>query len=296
MAAIENREPVVNLVGDVVATAGSILGARRIADYELVYFPAGTKTVYELEGKPIFLNVPCFVLTKPEESHRYLFDPDEHVRHLFVHFDYEALRQEDERFSRLLREGPMLPLSSNSLVPSLLKQMLQVAHNRSFNWKHRISALAAAALEELCAITDSATEDDARSLPVQIARAIAYMEENIAEPLTIESIAQQSGWSHEHFTRMFVATVGISPKRALLERRMKLAEKLMMSLQWTVKQIAYKVGYKDEHHFSKMYKLVRGITASAYIERCKDPVFRHLVATEDPDTPYPINTPILLKE
>jgi AraC family transcriptional regulator len=122
------------------------------------------------------------------------------------------------------------------------------------------------------------------------------MEEHLSDPITIESIAQQSGWSHEHFTRIFVSSIGMSPKRALLERRLLLAEQHLMNGQWTVKQIAYRVGFRDEHHFSKMYKRIRGITATAYIERCEDSLFRHATALFDPGTPYPINRHILVNE
>ncbi|WP_368086823.1 helix-turn-helix domain-containing protein [Paenibacillus sp. yr247] len=61
---------------------------------------------------------------------------------------------------------------------------------------------------------------------------------------------------------MFVASVCMSPKRALLERRLLRAEQLMMNGKWTIKQISYGVGFRDEQHFSKMYKRIRGITAS----------------------------------
>ncbi|TFE29444.1 AraC family transcriptional regulator [Cohnella luojiensis] len=288
--------PFVHSMGDVWAQAGTILGTRSIKDYELVYFPERTETVYELQGVPIELDKPCFVFTRPNEEHRYLFDPARKVRHLFIHFDYDCLRRSDHRFSTLLQTGNMLPVSSNSLLPALMKQILRIAHFQSPYWKRRVSVLMAAALEELCASADNAIEELAHPLPIPIARAIAYMEEHLEKPITIELIAQQSGWSHEHFTRMFVATVGMSPKRALLERRLLLAEQLMMSGQWTVKQIAYRVGFGDEHHFSKMYKRIRGFTATTYIERCDSSLFRHATAIPDPETPYPVNRHILVNE
>ena len=39
------------------------------------------------------------------------------------------------------------------------------------------------------------------------------MEEHLGEPITIEEIAARSGWSHEHFTRVFVVSLGMTPKR-----------------------------------------------------------------------------------
>ncbi len=293
----EEQWPFVHSVGDVWAQAGSVLGTRSIPDYELVYFPEGSATQYELRGVPTTLDKPCFVFTRPDEEHRYLFDPARKVPHLFVHFDYDCLRRSDSRFSALLREDVIsFPVSANSLLPALTKQILRIANYQLPYWKRRVSALLATALEELCASADNAIEELASPLPIPISRAIKYMEEHLEEPLTIETIARQSGWSHEHFTRMFVAYIGISPKRALLERRLLRAEHLMMSGQWSVKQIAYQVGFGDERHFSKMYKRIRGITASAYIERCESSLFRHSTAVPDPQTPYPVNRHILVNE
>jgi AraC family transcriptional regulator len=291
----EDGWPIVHNVGDIVVQKGFVLGPRTIPDYELVYFPTGTMTVYELEGRPIRLDTPCFVFTRPGESHLYRFDTEKNVRHLFVHFEYSSLRQAAPRFIPLLRDINMLPVGSNSLVPGMVKQMLRIANNQPPHWKRRLTVLLAAALEELCASSDDGCEETANPLPMQIAEAIAYIEEHLSEPLTIESIAGVSGWSHEHFTRKFVSAVGMSPKRALLERRLQRAEQLMMmSGKWTIKQISYGVGFRDEHHFSKMYKRIRGITASDYIERCKDPLFRHMAAVVDPETPYPVNRHILV--
>lgn len=285
--------PYIHSVGDVLVEAGFVLGERDIPDYEVVYFPEGTRSVYELGDRPIALAEPCIVLTRPGERHRYRFDPASNVRHLFVHFYSEELRTES-RFASLLA-GDVFPVHHDSLVPGMVKQMLRIAHAQSHHWKTRLSVLMAAILEEMCAESDGTAEHRA-ALPLPISRAIAHMDEKLAERVTIEEIAQQSGWSHEHFTRVFVSAVGMTPKRALLERRLIRAEQLMMAGGLTVKQIAYRVGFSDEHHFSKTYKMIRGMTATAYIERCRNPLFRHTASVADPETPYPINRYVVVSE
>ena len=288
--------PFVHSVGDVWAAAGSTLGERTLTDYELVYFPEGSSTVYETDGETCKLDKPCFIFSRPGERHRYRFDPDRNVRHLFVHFDYEELRRGDARFDSLLAGSSYLPVSGNSLLPALLGQMVRIADFQLAYWRRRLSALLSTALEELCASADNALEELARPLPLPISQALAYMEDHLEEPITIEAIARQSGWSHEHFTRVFVASVGMSPKRALLERRLRRAELLMQSGRWNVKQIAYRVGFRDEHHFSKMYKRLRGMTASAYIERCESSLARHALPAPDTVASVSANRYVLVNE
>lgn len=148
----------------------------------------------------------------------------------------------------------------------------------------------AAALEELAALYGTPSEVEPFDIPLPIQRAIEYMEAHMAEPITIEEVARHAGWSHEHFTRMFVAALGMTPKRLLLEKRLRRAEDRMLRGAGTIKQIAYEVGFRDEHHFSKIYKQIRGMTASEYIKRCSsDPLLRHTADLTDAYTLYPAN-------
>ncbi|WP_274651393.1 AraC family transcriptional regulator [Paenibacillus humicola] len=294
--------PVVHSMGDIWIKPGSVLGTRTIDDYELVYFPSGTGTIYDLEGKEYALTDPCFVMTRPGERHSYRFDPERSVRHLFIHYDGSAYLGTGGTPVGQLRQPVVVPAGSHQLAAGLIKRMLWVGSMRPAGWIRRLSVLLAGALEELCAAPAdaSAGEPDSHGalpLPLPITKALRYMEEHLEKRLSIETIALQSGWSHEHFTRMFVQYVGISPKQALLERRLQRAEQLLMSGEWTVKQIAHQVGFTDEHHFSKMYKRLRGITATVYKQRCAEPIFRHMApAAADPDTPYPVNRHIVVSD
>lgn len=288
------RWPVIHSVGDVLTLKGYTLGPRRIPDYELVYFPEATATVYSLDDREFTLDRPGFVLTRPGDLHSYRFDPAKHVRHLFAHFEYAPLDERDGPYASLVTGGDWLPAGDSRLPGSLMKQLLRVANEQGPRWKERSRTLLQAALGELLAEADSSFEETPLVMPAPIAQAIAYMEAHLAEPLTIREIASRTGWSHEHFSRLFAAHVGMTPRRALVERRLRRAEQLMLGGDMTVKQIAYEVGFGDEHHFSKMYKSVRGFTASDYIARCHSPLFRHTAQAVDPETPYPLNCHIVV--
>jgi len=275
--------PYVHMLGDVsVGVGGFVLGPRTIEDYELVYFPEGTDTIYLVEGMPeVRLDEPCFLLTPPGVSHQYRFDPARKVRHLFAHFDHGPLRRGEPRFQGLLRSGGRHRVPDGGLAADLMGQMLRRAGGPSPTWKEHVSVLLAAALEELIAQENRPVSEEASPLPAPVVQALAYMDRHLNEQVTVEELARLSGWSHEHFTRMFVSSIGMPPKRALLERRLRRAEELMLQGAGTVKQIAFAVGFRDEHHFSKTYKRMRGITATAYMERCRDPLLRHAAAGSD---------------
>lgn len=287
--------PRIHTVGDVAAQAGFVLGPRTIGDYELVYFPEGTNTVYTIGEEAYVLKSPCYIFTRPGVIHSYQFDKDRDVRHLFVHFDYMPLSGDDPRY-RLLGKQSYYAAEYVPFLNGLMNQLIWIANRGAEHWRRRLSVLMAAALEEMASYEESVSFGDIDTLPVQLQLAIAYMEDHLHEPVTIEAVAEATGWSHEHFTRVFTRTIGLTPKRMLLEKRLQRAEELMLKGAMTVKQIAYTVGFQDEHHFSKIYKQIRGMTASEYMRRCNSPLFRH---TAEPARSYsllPTNRVVLLRD
>ena len=93
-----------------------------------------------------------------------------------------------------------------------------IANHQSPYWRRRLAVLVAASLEELSSYSDVQMKERV-PLPVPIQQALEFMEEHLGEPITIEEIAARSGWSHEHFTRVFVVSLGMTPKRMSLRRR-----------------------------------------------------------------------------
>ena len=285
--------PTVHTVGDVYTQPGFVLGERTIPDYELVYFPEGSDTVYETGGRAHALANACLVFTRPGEPHRYRFDPRKAVRHLFVHFDHPALRSNDSRYAALLRDTDALP-ADNPLFAGLMTQILRVANRQAEHWKRPLTTLVAAMLEEAADEAERGAEPARVAPPAPIARALAYMEAHLAEPITVEQIAERSGWSREHFTRVFASIYGMTPKRALLERRLRRAEQLMVASDATIKRIAFEVGFGDEHHFSKAFKRLRGMTPTDYIKKCQDPFFRHAETARGRDARYQLDSYVLV--
>ncbi|MHA6483435.1 helix-turn-helix transcriptional regulator [Paenibacillus sp. strain BS8-2] len=289
--------PRIHSVGDLWVQAGFVLGPRTIPDFEFVYFPEGTGTTYTVCGESTDLNMPCILLTRPGDLHQYRFDPNKNVRHLFVHFEYSELRNNEPWYSSILEGPSVFPISHNPLVPGFMKKLFWTANHQPQYWHRRLSVLTMTLLDELVSSGDY-LPNAAESLPVPVQQAIDVMTKRLAERISIEEVAALSGWSHEHFTRIFTSSVGMTPKRFLLDLRLRRAEDWMLRGEGTIKQIAYQVGFKDEHHFSKMYKKIRGITASEYIRRCNAPLYRH---TAEPlvtalDTRYLANRLVIVHD
>ncbi|MEL6973304.1 MAG: AraC family transcriptional regulator [Bacteroidota bacterium] len=62
---------------------------------------------------------------------------------------------------------------------------------------------------------------------LQLKRVIDYMEENLAQDLSILDLATLAGVSESHFSRSFKQSVGISPYQYLIQQRVERAKQLL---------------------------------------------------------------------
>ncbi|WP_199615303.1 AraC family transcriptional regulator [Paenibacillus alkalitolerans] len=276
--------------GDITVKAGHRLGPRVIADFELVYFPIGNGTVYDIDGMEHMLNAPCALLTRPGEPHTYAFDPALPTRHLFIHFDVgnEALH---ERYPLLSRGTPaIVQLHNQSLVPQMMKQMLYYFHTQPGRWRFLCEMLFLSVLEELESEAESGTlNTEETAMPHQIYHAMKYMEDHLAEKMEIERLARHVGWSHEHFTRTFQQHVGHTPKAWMTKRKIERAAQLLLQRSDSVKEIAREIGFGDEYYFHRLFRRWMGMTATEHRRKYGDLRFRELAPPDDWGRFYPLN-------
>lgn len=93
-------------------------------------------------------------------------------------------------------------------------------------------------------------------------KAIDYMEENLLEDITIESIAQQANASVFHFQRTFTILTDLSIAEYLRNRRLTLAAEELSSTDCKIIDLAYKYGYETPEAFSKAFRKQHGVTPS----------------------------------
>ncbi|MFC4778931.1 helix-turn-helix domain-containing protein [Paenibacillus sp. GCM10023252] len=281
--------PIIHTLGDLVKRAGA-LGPRRLIDYELLYFPNGTGTLYEVEGEEYCLDKPGFIITRPQELHSYRYNPELPSRHLFVHFRLDEEPSEELKLPILKVGGPAyIPLDQELLV-GMLKQIMRIAYTSPSQLQQRGGPLLLALLEEINAEAAGHSESEpVRAPSPPIAKALDYMEKHLADPLTAGQLAQVAGWTHEHFTRSFARQMGRGPRDMIIHRRIERACQLLLYEDWNVKRIASEVGFADENYFYRMFRTLKGMTPTQYRHKYYHPSYREVFPDSGEDTLYPPN-------
>lgn len=86
----------------------------------------------------------------------------------------------------------------------------------------------------------------------------------------IPELAEQAGYSTEHFIRAFRVAYGQTPGRYRTQRRVERACDLLRSANLTVTEICYLVGFASLGSFSTRFSEVTGMSPTAYRKAAVD--------------------------
>lgn len=105
--------------------------------------------------------------------------------------------------------------------------------------------------------------------PVNIIKVMQYIEENLAEKISLENLSKEASMSKFHFCRFFYRHAGLSPIKFLNQARIEKAKEYLQKERITISEVSHKVGYNDLGTFIRQFKKLTGLTPSAYQESCR---------------------------
>lgn len=109
--------------------------------------------------------------------------------------------------------------------------------------------------------------DYSRVLPLdRVRRAMDYINDNLAEHLTLGEIADVAGLNPFYFSRVFRESAGTSPHQYVLRCRIEHAKKLLADKRLPLVEIALCVGFENQSHFTTLFHRLTGVTPRTYRE------------------------------
>ena len=97
-----------------------------------------------------------------------------------------------------------------------------------------------------------------------VKRAVAYLHQNYARPLSRWEIAEAIGVSEDYLTRIFNRELDISPWDYLNRYRILQAQALLRGTSHNIAEVARLVGFKDQAYFSRVFNKQNSISPQAY--------------------------------
>ncbi len=91
-----------------------------------------------------------------------------------------------------------------------------------------------------------------------------YIDKNIGEALSVEKLASLIYKSRSQTIRIFKGQYGVTPYDYYMEKRIEKACTLLKNTTYSVKQVAFSLGFCDEHYFSGVFRNKTGKTPTEY--------------------------------
>lgn len=99
--------------------------------------------------------------------------------------------------------------------------------------------------------------------PPSVARALRCLDEVPERQVTLADLAELSGVTRFQLLRGFVRAVGITPHAYLLQRRVRLARRLLMAGRRPA-EAAAEAGFADQSHLTRAFRRQLGVTPARY--------------------------------
>ena len=127
-----------------------------------------------------------------------------------------------------------------------------------------IAALRAAEQQQAPLPEDDGGTQEGVSGSFVVRQALNYMDENYAEKLTLQDVAEHCYVSQWHLSKLLNKHTGKSFYELLNAVRIREAKHLLKDPSLRVSDVSEQVGYTDPGHFCRTFKKIAGVSANEY--------------------------------
>lgn len=108
------------------------------------------------------------------------------------------------------------------------------------------------------------THSDKRLRDFYIKEAMSFIELNYQRDISVEDIAAACGLNRSYFGKLFRTAMGEPPQSFLLRYRMNCAAQMLQESRLPIREIALRVSYENQLHFSRAFKGIYGVSPREY--------------------------------
>ena len=241
--------------------ADAVWGPREMPDWELILVVAG-RFSYESALEGDFLVRRGQILAIPPGAHHTFrrVDNSEHAVISCIHCE-------------LLEEGTWLdgdyglavePMRVTSTPEmSVFQQLFRRAADLFASYSVYRNALLQGVVREIwLRLAEYWQGNNERQLSRRMREMVAFLRDNIDRNISRQGLAEEFGLTAEHINFLFRKELGISPSRYVNRERILLGCHYIQSEGLNVKEVARRLGFCDQFHFSKVFKRVMGFPPS----------------------------------
>lgn len=222
--------------------------------YEIYYLRKG-KARYFIDNTTFDLNAGDMVLIPPYVIHKTAYIEDGELERLLITFTPEFI-EKDEKAS-FFRCFERYYIKKADVHKNLLNSIETENNNPDEFSDELIKNYIVTLLIRLSRITEkTAFEVKAPSFIQQITD---YISENYSTEISLCDLSTQFSVSKSHLSRQFKANTGLGINEYITIVRIRNAERLLLTTDFSITEIATKCGFNDSNYFSSVFKKLKGV-------------------------------------
>ncbi len=238
---------------------------------KIVIFLSGTAS-YIVEGRSYFLEPWDVLLVSHHLIHKPVIDPNDPYERVVIYLDPGFIRSQsgtDGDLSacfRLARQRQFALMRPEGAQRRQLRQLLQTLEDALADGGFAGTLLARTCFLQLLIhlnremVKDHTHRDKSASRnDPKIERALSYINDHLAEDLSIDTLAGQVYTSKYHFMRRFKELTGCSVHRYITQKRLLAAADLLRS-GMSAQNACARCGFQDYSAFQRAFRAQFGMT------------------------------------
>ncbi len=222
------------------------------------------------EGKGIFesqsagaINInagDCFILF-PNEWHRYKPLETTGWTEYWVGFSGQisGIIMKELFFSV---KQPVIQNCVNIYINNLFMSLFNIVIKEPFGYQRTVSGICLQLIAGICNIQKSPVPN--KETHTITSRAKNLMHQKITGNFDFQSFCRNAGISYSKFRADFKFQTGFSPLQYFLLIKIEKAKELLNNTDMKTKQVAFSLGFKSDHYFSRLFKAKVGFTPQEF--------------------------------
>ncbi|MGL1891125.1 MAG: AraC family transcriptional regulator [Spirochaetaceae bacterium] len=225
--------------------------------YSIIYVIRGSGLYIDSEGNQYKLKSGSIFQRFPGETHTTILDPDSKWSECYMDFGTEI-------FNFLVsmriinRTIPVYKLAPNKTIEDSIFDCMIKLENCA---ESELPDLLIKSITLLQSIFNQCKLKDQRDIPKKVVdKSCSDLTKDLSQRINLIEYCNNNGLGYESFRKVFKESIGVSPGKYIVRRRIDMACQMLISLDRSIKQIADELGYKSQYEFSSQFKKNTGIS------------------------------------
>lgn len=218
--------------------------------YEFVYFFSGKGTL-KYGDKCIQFSAGTYYIMESQDLHSELYE------NTGISLVVQFMPPDDS-----LKIGSLVSNDSKLNIKQICTQMREELKNRYFGYNIIVDGLMRQIITLIARMMH--VKNNPKENNGGVIDAILYIDQYFMTDIKVDELAKESGYSPDHFRFLFKKQTNTTPKKYILNKRIKLAKKLLKQNDLSISQVCYRCGFDSYSQFVTFFRTRTGFTPNEY--------------------------------